>query len=73
MRVLGLDLGLTHFLTASNGIDSFKIENPRYFRKSEKKLAKLQKRLSKKQEGSANFLKAKQKVAACHLKIQNQI
>ena len=47
-QVLGLDLGLTHFLTASNGIDSFKIENPRYFRKSEKKLAKLQRRLSKK-------------------------
>ena len=71
-QVLGLDLGLTHFLTASNGIDSFKIENPRYFRKSEKKLAKLQKRLSKKQLDSANYLKAKQKVAKCHLKIQNQ-
>ena len=71
-QVIGLDLGLTHFLTASNGLEPFKVDNPRYFKKSEKKLAKLQKRMSRKQEGSANFLKAKQKVSKCHLKILNQ-
>ena len=41
---VGIDLGLLHFATLSDGST---IENPRYFRKGEKKLATLQQSLSR--------------------------
>lgn len=62
---VGIDLGLTHFAILSTGE---KIAAPNTFRKNEAKLAKLQRRLSKKQKGSANRLKAKLKVARMHAK-----
>lgn len=62
---VGIDLGLTHFAILSTGE---KIAAPNSFRKNEAKLAKLQRRLSKKQKGSANRLKAKLKVARMHAK-----
>ena len=62
----GVDLGLTHFAILSNGE---KIAAPNVFRKNEKKLAKLQRRLSKKRKGSKNRTKAKRKVARIHAKI----
>lgn len=71
-KILGIDLGLKDFLIASNGEETFKIDNPKYLRKSEKKLKKLQRRLSKKVEGSKNFLKAKQKLNKLHTEITNQ-
>lgn len=63
---IGIDLGLTHFAILSTGE---KIAAPNTFRKNEAKLAKLQRRLAKKQKGSANRLKAKLKVARLHAKI----
>lgn len=63
---VGIDLGLTHFAILSTGE---KIAAPNAFRKNEAKLAKLQRRLSKKQKGSANRLKAKLKVARMHAKV----
>lgn len=63
---IGIDLGLTHFAILSTGE---KIAAPNTFRKNEAKLAKLQRRLSKKQKGSANRLKTKLKVARLHAKI----
>jgi putative transposase len=62
---VGIDLGLTHFAILSTGE---KIAAPNAFRKNEAKLAKLQRRLAKKQKGSANRLKAKLKVARMHAK-----
>lgn len=62
---IGIDLGLTHFAILSNGE---KIAAPNTFRKNEAKLAKLQRRLAKKQKGSANRIKAKLKVARLHAK-----
>jgi putative transposase len=62
---VGVDLGLTHFAILSTGE---KIAAPNAFRKNEAKLAKLQRRLAKKQTGSANRLKAKRKVARLHAK-----
>jgi putative transposase len=41
---VGLDAGLTTFATLSDGVE---IENPRFFRQSEKALAKAQRKLSK--------------------------
>lgn len=62
---VGIDLGLTHFAILSTGE---KIAAPNTYRKNEAKLAKLQRRLAKKQKGSANRLKAKLKVAKLHAK-----
>lgn len=66
---VGIDVGIENFATLSNGEV---IANPQFFRKSEKKLARLQRRLSRKKKGSANRRKARLKVARCHLKIENQ-
>ncbi|WP_101101659.1 IS200/IS605 family element RNA-guided endonuclease TnpB [Macromonas bipunctata] len=63
---IGIDLGLTHFAILSTGE---KIATPNAFRKHEKKLAKLQRRLAKKKKGSKNRTKARLKVAKLHAKI----
>jgi len=66
---IGLDLGITHFSIDSKGN---KVENPKHLRKSEKKLKKLQRSLSRKKKGSKNRNKARIKVAILHEKITNQ-
>jgi putative transposase len=67
-KVLGIDLGLEHFLTTSNGD---KVDNPRFYRKYAKKLAHEQRKLSRKQKGSNNYHKQRVKVARVHEKIVN--
>lgn len=71
-KIVGIDLGLTDFATITNGVDSEKIGNPKYFKKSEEKLVKLQRKLSKKKKASKNFIKAKNKVTKMHEDIANQ-
>lgn len=66
---IGIDLGLKEFAITSDGK---MIENPKYLRKSEKRLRKLQKDLSRCQNGSANRNKARIKVAIQHEKITSQ-
>ena len=66
---IGIDVGLKTFAVLSNRKE---IENPKYLRKSEKRLAKLQKDLSRKVKGSSNRSKARLKVARLHEKITNQ-
>jgi putative transposase len=68
-KEVGIDLGLNHFLTDSNGD---KIDNPRFLRKAEKRLKKAQRKLSKKKKGSQKRLKQKSKVARLHLKVSRQ-
>ena len=63
---VGIDLGLTHFAIISTGE---KVASSNAFRKNEKKLTKLKRRLSKKQKGSNRRIKAKLKVARLHVKI----
>ncbi|MFO8037993.1 MAG: transposase, partial [Sodalinema sp.] len=67
--VIGLDVGLNHFYTDSDGQT---VENPRYLRKSEKALKRLQRRLSKTQKGSKNRQKARNRFARKHLKVSRQ-
>jgi putative transposase len=67
--VVGIDVGLTSFATLSSGE---KIENPRFFREAEVKLAKAQRRLSKSEKGSPDRKKQKRKVANIHTKIANK-
>ena len=54
-EAVGIDLGLLHFATLSDGST---IENPRYFRKAEKKLERLQQALARKKRGSHRRKKA---------------
>lgn len=68
-NAIGIDVGLTTFATLSNGE---KIDNPKFLNASLKKLKVLQRRLSKKQKGSKNSLKARLKVALIHERIKNQ-
>ncbi|NES80472.1 MAG: IS200/IS605 family element transposase accessory protein TnpB [Moorea sp. SIO2B7] len=68
-KAIGLDVGLSSFYTDNNGN---KIDNPRFLRKSLKKLKRLQRRLSKKKKGSANRKKARQRLAKTHLKVSRQ-
>ena len=65
----GFDLGLKDFCIFDSGEV---IENPRYFRKSQIKLAKEQRKLSHCTKGSQNYNKQKLKVALVHEKIKNQ-
>ena len=67
--VVGIDLGIKEFCITSDGVH---IENNKFIKKSEKKLVKLQRELSRKQIGSNNRNKARIKVARCHEKIVNQ-
>lgn len=67
--VVGIDLGIKEFAITSSGE---MIENPKYLRKSEGKLKKLQRELSRKTKGSSNRNKARIKVARQHEKISNQ-
>jgi len=68
-KVVGLDLGLSHFATLS---DSSTIDNPRYYKSSEEILAKRQQILSRKTKGSNSRKKQKFLVAKAHEKIKNQ-
>ena len=66
---LGFDFGLKHFLTLSDGRT---IDSPEYFKHALEKLAKEQRKLSKKQKGSKNKEKQRIKVARVHQKISDQ-
>lgn len=63
---VGLDLGLTHFAVLSNGE---KVAGPKAFSRNESRLARLQRRLAKKEAGSRNRAKARLKVARLHARI----
>ena len=67
--VVGLDLGIKEFCITSDGE---MISNPKYLKKSLRKLAKLQKELSRKSKGSSNRDKARVKVARLQEYIANQ-
>ena len=65
-KVVGVDMGLTYFATLSTGE---RVENPRFFRKSEKSLAKAQRRLSACGKGSPERRKHKRVVQHIHHRI----
>ena len=68
-RAVGIDLGLTHFVTTSEGE---KVDNPRFLQRDLDRLAKAQRQLAKKQKGSKNRQKAARKVARLHAKVANK-
>jgi putative transposase len=68
-KTVGLDVGLSHFYTDSDGQT---IANPRHLRRSEKSLKRLNGRLSKTKKGSKNRVKFRNKLQGKHLKVSRQ-
>ena len=67
-NTIGIDLGIRNLFITDTGET---VGNPRHTKRYETKLAKAQRRLSKKKLGSANRAKAKLKVARIHAKISD--
>lgn len=68
-EVLGLDLGIKSFYIDSNGDG---ISSPNYLRKTERRLTRAQRSLSRKKKGSNNRNKARLRVAKLHAKTKQQ-
>jgi len=67
-NVIGIDLGLKDFAITSDGE---KIKNPEVLKKYEKKIARLNRSLARKEKGSNNWYKAKKKLAKIYEKVRN--
>ena len=67
-KYVGLDLGITHLATLSDGT---KIQAPKPLKTQLKKLRRLNKSLSRKQKGSNNRAKAKTKLSRLYYRISN--
>jgi putative transposase len=68
-KQVGIDVGLKAYYTDSEGNT---VENPRHYRKTEKKLKRLHRCLSRKQKGSNNRKKARKALAKGYLKVHRQ-
>lgn len=66
---IGLDFGLKHFLTTSNGEI---IESPQFFKQSLKRIKKLNKSLSRKVKDSNGYIKVKDNLSKEHQRIANK-
>jgi putative transposase len=67
--ICGIDLGIKTLAVTSDGTE---YENPKHYAKSQSKLRREQRRLSRKTKGSKNHEKQRVKVARVHEKTQNQ-
>lgn len=67
-QVVGLDMGITYFLTDSNGCF---VENPRHTKKYEKRLRVKNRALARKKKGSNRFQKTKKELRNLHSKVAN--
>ncbi|HLP87343.1 MAG TPA: transposase [Nostocaceae cyanobacterium] len=66
---IGLDVGLEHFYSDSNGYHE---PNPRFLRKAEKSIKQAQRRIYTKEKGKNQRRKARQRYARKHLKVSRQ-
>ena len=69
MTILGIDFAMRGLAVFSNGEHA---EYPMYYRKSQKKLAREQRKLSHCKRGSRGYERQRKKVAKCHEKIRDQ-
>ena len=67
-KIIGLDLGIKDLVITSN---YEKYQNNKILKKYEKRIKIYQRRLSKKNKGSKNYYKSKQKLARLYTKIKN--
>jgi putative transposase len=68
-RETGVDVGLKVFLITANGEI---VENPRYYRRAERYLAKCHRRMSRRKKGSHRRRKAVVVLAKAHQRVQRQ-
>lgn len=67
-KTIGIDLGITNFITISNGD---KVDNPKHLKKQLRKLRRKSKQHSKKKKGSNNREKSRLMLARVHDKVAN--
>ncbi|HAG82391.1 MAG TPA: transposase, partial [Cyanobacteria bacterium UBA12227] len=68
-KVIGIDLGLTHFAITSDGSKVSKYKNPKHLAKHKKNLKHKQQKLARKQKGSNSRNKAKKTVAKVYERV----
>jgi putative transposase len=74
-QLLGIDVGVGDLIVRSDGV---KVENPKHLKASEKRLARAQRKLSRRkgarkgERPSANYIKQRRKVARIHERVRNQ-
>jgi putative transposase len=68
-RIIGIDLGLTHFAITSDGSKVSKYANPRHINKHENNLKRKQQKLAKKQKGSNSRNKVRKTVAKVYERV----
>ena len=68
-NVLGIDVGIKHFATLSNGVE---IQNNKFFLQSQRQLKKLQQKFSRQEKTSKKRQQTKILIARLHKKIANQ-
>lgn len=68
-KTVGIDLGCKHFATLSSGEQ---VDNPRFFRRDEKALAKAQRKLEECEKGTPEYRKRKRVVQHIHKRIKNR-
>ena len=66
--IVGIDLGIKDLVVTSDGE---KYPNPKEINKREKRLKRMQRKLSRQVKGSNNYNKTKEKIARIHSKIKN--
>src|SRR5579875_1111345 len=68
-KSVGIDVGITKFVHDS---DNHEVENPLFLKKMLKPLRRASRQLSRRQKGSANYQKAKNRLQVLHERIKNQ-
>lgn len=68
-EAIGVDVGIKEFYTTSNGD---KVDNPKHLEHAQKRLAREQRKLSRRIKGSRNYEKQRIKVARVHERVTNQ-
>ena len=68
-KVLGIDFAMKGLAVFSDGS---RADYPGYYRETEKRLAREQRKLSRCEKGSRNYVKQKKRVAVLHEKVRNQ-
>jgi putative transposase len=66
---VGIDVGLESFAVLSDGTV---IDNPRFFRRDEKDLARAQRKLSQAEKGTREYVRRRKAVAKIHKRIANR-
>jgi putative transposase len=68
-RTVGIDVGITHFLTDTDGRQ---VENPKWYERTVERLRLLHREVSRKRKGSKNWEKARIKLSVVYERLVNQ-